>query len=52
MTLQLNSRPDGFGWLYGSYTASNGDRVRIDIMPPLDQWAGDMQLDVRTPVRK
>jgi hypothetical protein len=45
MTLQLNSRPDGFGWLYGSYTASNGDRVRIDIMPPLDKWTGDMQLD-------
>jgi hypothetical protein len=45
MTLQLNSRPDAYGWLYGHFTASNGDRVRVDIMPPLDHWAGDMQLD-------
>jgi hypothetical protein len=45
MTLKLNSRPDAWGWLYGDYTALTGEQIRVDIMPPVDHWAGDMQLE-------
>jgi hypothetical protein len=45
MTLQLNSRPDAFGFLYGEHITPAGERIRVDVMPPVAHWAGDMHLD-------
>lgn len=42
MALELNSRSDGFGYLYGGYTTGAGERFRVDIMPPKEHWQGDL----------
>ncbi len=41
--LVLNSEPDGFGFIYGQLVAADGESYRVDIMPPADQWRGDMK---------
>ena len=43
--LVLKPEPDGFGFLYGTITAPNGVTIRVDIMPPLPHWRGDIKLN-------
>ena len=49
MGLQLNPRPDGYGYLYGDYTAKSGERFRVDVMPPKSHWSGDIMLTENPP---
>ena len=42
-TFKLKSQPDGFGYLYGIHTADDGTTTRVDILPPLSQWRGDIK---------
>ena len=44
MPLTLNTRPDAYGWIYGDYVAPNGERHVVNIMPPKDEWAGNLKL--------
>lgn len=49
--LKLSDRPDGYGFFYG--TASLGDEfVNVSVMPPKDQWNGDIELDGYKPYPK
>jgi hypothetical protein len=43
--VDIKPRPDGYGYLYGEAVADNGERCRVDIMPPLPEWRGDTMLD-------
>jgi len=47
-TLVLKPEPDGFGFLYGTITDARGNSRRVDIMPPLPCWRGDVKLDGRS----
>lgn len=42
--LHLKPEPDGFGFLYGTLVDDAGQSHRVDIMPPLPFWHGDMKL--------
>lgn len=42
--LALKAEPDGFGFIYGTLTGSDGECRRVDIMPPLPCWRGDIKL--------
>lgn len=42
-SLKLSPQPDGFGFYYGMVSDRSGT-VRIDVMPPLAHWHGDMKL--------
>ena len=44
MGLKLNERPDGFAFLFGEYTTPKGERIRMDIMPPIAHWNGDLKM--------
>jgi hypothetical protein len=41
--LELKSEPDGFGYIYGEAIADNGDRNRVNILPPVPHWRGDIK---------
>lgn len=43
--LQLNARPDGYGFLYGMARLTDGTRYRVNVLPPLGQWRGDVKLE-------
>ena len=44
MTLKLNERPDGYGFLYG--TLHDGELSHnINVLPPAAHWAGDVVLE-------
>ena len=45
MTLTLNQHPDSYGFRYGDFRSPTGEHVRVDVMPPVAHWAGDMQLE-------
>ena len=46
--LQLKTQPDGFGFLYGQ--VHRGDETfRIDVLPPVSAWRGQIKLDDRPP---
>ena len=49
VTIDLKPRPDGFGFLYGSGVDARGETRRINIMPPLPFWRGDIKLDAHGP---
>lgn len=42
-TLALKPMPDGLGFIYGMLISHDGTSYRIDIMPPLPHWRGDIQ---------
>ena len=42
--LELKPEPDGFGYLYGQLFAPDGIVYRVDIMPPVAMWRGDIKL--------
>ena len=44
MALSLKARPDGFGYIYGIYVDAAGQHWRVDIMPPVAAWRGDMKM--------
>jgi len=46
--LQLSAEPDGFGIYYG-WAERNGERVRVDVLPPKRLWRGDVELDGQKP---
>lgn len=35
--LNLKPEPDGMGYIYGIYTASDGTTSRVDILPPASE---------------
>lgn len=39
----LKDTPDGFGFIYGVYRDGE-DSHRVDILPPINHWNGDIQL--------
>jgi hypothetical protein len=44
--LKLSAEPDGFGFFYG-WVERNGERVRVDVLPPEHLWRGDNELKAR-----
>lgn len=46
--LKLSNRPDGYGFFYGTASLGN-ELVNVSVMPPKDQWNGDMELEGYTP---
>lgn len=42
--LSLKSEPDGFGFIYGTLSDGGEHTWRVDIMPPLPCWRGDMKM--------
>ena len=49
MQIKLKPMPDGFGFLYGEAVDARGETRRINIMPPLTHWRGDIKLDKSGP---
>jgi hypothetical protein len=37
--LQLSAQPGGFGFFYG-WVEGDGERVRVDVLPPAHLWRG------------
>jgi hypothetical protein len=46
--IKLSSEPDGFGFFYG-WVERNGERVRVDVLPPDHLWRGDIKLEGQKP---
>jgi hypothetical protein len=46
--LKLSAEPDGFGFFYG-WAERNGERVRVDVVPPAHLWSGDIKLEGQKP---
>jgi hypothetical protein len=46
--LKLSAEPDGFGFFYG-WAERNGERVRVDVLPPEHLWRGDIKLEGQNP---
>ncbi|MCH9808449.1 MAG: hypothetical protein K0U74_12005 [Alphaproteobacteria bacterium] len=44
VTLNLNSRPDGYGFLYGDVWRGD-EHHRVNVLPPAGRWAGDLKLE-------
>ena len=44
MALTMKPMPDGFGFVYGEYVDADGNHWRVNIMPPLPDWRGDMKM--------
>ena len=42
--LEIKPEPDGFGFLYGRLTTVDGDIFRVDIIPPVSEWRGDIKM--------
>jgi hypothetical protein len=49
MEVNLKSMPDGFGSIYGDAVDAQGESRRVNIMPPLRYWRGDIKLDTQGP---
>jgi hypothetical protein len=49
LQVELSEQPDGLGCFYGSVEAA-GVRYRLDVLPPLPLWTGDMGHDAVDPV--
>jgi hypothetical protein len=47
--VQLKPMPDGFGFIYGEGVDAFGETRRINIMPPLPFWRGEMKLETSGP---
>jgi hypothetical protein len=45
---KLSAKPDGFGFFYG-WVERNGERVRVDVLPPDHLWRGDFKLKGQKP---
>ncbi len=43
--VELSELPDGIGMFYGSYVNAEGERRRLDVMPPRELWLGDFGAD-------
>jgi hypothetical protein len=50
-TFALKPMPDGFGYIYGIHTADDGTTTRVDILPPLSDWRGDIKPGQIDPVQ-
>jgi hypothetical protein len=46
--MKLSAEPDGFGFFYG-WVERNGERVRVDVLPPEHLWRGDIKLKGQKP---
>jgi hypothetical protein len=46
--MKLSAEPDGFGFFYG-WVERNGERVRVDVLPPDHLWRGDIKLKGQKP---
>jgi hypothetical protein len=46
--MKLSAEPDGFGFFYG-WVERNGERVRVDVLPPEHLWRGDIKLEGQKP---
>src|SRR5215470_11264111 len=51
MRVRLSAEPDGFGFYYG-WAEKDGERVRVDVMPPASMWRGDIQMTDHKPDAK
>jgi hypothetical protein len=49
--LKLSAEPDGFGFFYG-WAERDGERVRVDLLPPDHLWRGDIKLEGQMPDAK
>jgi hypothetical protein len=49
--LKLSAEPDGFGFFYG-WAERDGERVRVDVLPPDHLWRGDIKLEGQKPDAK
>ncbi|MGE3702627.1 MAG: hypothetical protein AB7G08_28255 [Hyphomicrobiaceae bacterium] len=47
--IRLKPLPDGFGFIYGDAVDARGESRRINIMPPIAFWRGDIKLDKQGP---
>jgi hypothetical protein len=43
--LKLKPEPDGLGFIYGTADVGDGYLYRVNIMPPLPYWRGDIKMD-------
>jgi hypothetical protein len=41
--LDLKPEPDGFGYIYGTLVADDGEVYRVNVLPPASEWRGDMR---------
>jgi hypothetical protein len=48
LKLRLSAEPDGLGFYYG-WAERDGERVRVDIMPPEHLWRGDIRMTDHRP---
>jgi hypothetical protein len=46
--MKLSAEPDGFGFFYG-WVQRNGERMRVDVLPPDHLWRGDIKLKGQKP---
>lgn len=49
LRLELKPMPDGFGYLYGQVFTPDGNAIRVDILPPVAEWRGDIKPGPDTP---
>jgi hypothetical protein len=49
MDVRLKPMPDGFGFIYGDGVDACGQSRRVNIMPPVPYWRGDIKLDKNGP---
>jgi hypothetical protein len=49
--LKLSTEPDGFGFFYG-WAERDGERVRVDVLPPAHLWRGELSSMSRNPTRR
>ena len=45
LALQLNTAPDGFGFIYGTLDIGEECPVFVNIMPPAEIWTGTTRMD-------
>jgi hypothetical protein len=46
--LKLSAELDGFGFFYG-WAERDGERVRVNVLPPKHLWRGDIELETQKP---
>jgi hypothetical protein len=44
-SVRLSDEPDGLGCFYGTYTAEDGEDLRLDVLPPRPLWSGQFGAD-------
>ncbi len=43
--LRLSNAPDSYGFFYGTVEDLQGSIRQVNVLPPADQWTGQIRLD-------